>query len=204
MHIRLRSVSMVILVLVFCLLWSGCAFRTQERKITTAQIKQSPERTRMTNFMSAPFRPGSPTEQAHAQISRAALMDEAQIVKFDGKEVCLAIIQRTHVSIDVPLTMWSASINGEEAYIAEGPITVEDHSIASERVVLAADAILPEAFGSLRLTEPSTDIYRVFKREGTVCAPAPGRGMGKVELELKLPQDDARGNWGEKYIWNVQ
>ena len=194
---------LTVLLVMTSVLCSACAFRTQERRVTMSQINKSPKRTRMTNFLDAPLRPGSPTEQANSQVSRAVLMDEAQISKLTQDELCIAVIQRTHVSIDVPLGMWEAKINGQEVYIDEGPISVEDHSVTGERTVLAADAILPEAFGSFRLTEPTQEVYRVFKREGTICTPSADVGQ-RVELELLLPQDDARGNWGQKYVWNVQ
>ena len=59
MTLLLIGVSMLAVVTVE----SGCAYRTQERALTASMVEQQDKRATMTNFMSAPIRPGSPHEE---------------------------------------------------------------------------------------------------------------------------------------------
>ena len=182
---------------------SACAFQTQTRTVSAQQAASNPAATRMTNFMDAPLRPGSPSEDTPSGIARSTVIDEARIAMLTSDEVCFDVVLRTYVDLDVPLSQWNAKLNArEEIYFTEGPITVVDYPFDGERVVFAADAVLPEAFGSLRLTEPTDEVFRVYERSGALCARNPG--TSEITLTLTNPQDDRRGDWGESFTWTLR
>ena len=198
----MRTTSRLILAAALLSLTSACAFQTQTRAVNMNAVAADPAASRMTNFMDAPQRMGSPTEQTPGSISRSAIIDEAVISRLTSSVICFDVVLRTHVSLDVPLTQWDVTLNErQELYFEEGPITVVDYPFNGERVVFAADAVLPEAFGSLRLTEPTKEVYRVYERSGTVCGNRPA--TRKVTLTLRNPQNDLRGDWGETYTWTL-
>lgn len=182
---------------------SACGFQTQTRTVSMQQATSNPNATRMTNFMDAPNRFGSPSEDTPGGIARAAVIDEARISELSGDRVCFDVVVRTHVDLDVPLSQWKVKLNpNQDLYFQEGPITVADYPFDGERVVFAADAVLPEAFGSLRLTEPTNEVFRVYERSGSVCGANPGTAT--LTLTLTNPQDDLRGDWGETYTWTLR
>ena len=167
------------------------------------QATSNPQATRMTNFMDAPNRFGSPSETTPGGISRSAVIDEVRISELGDQRICFDVVLRTHVSLDVPLSQWDVKLSpNQELYFEEGPITVVDYPFNGERVVFAADAVLPEAFGSMRLTEPTNEVFRVYERSGSLCGVNPG--TAKVSLTLVNPQDDLRGDWGQTYTWTLR
>ena len=107
---------------------------------------------------------------------------------------------RTHVDLDIPLSNWNLKLGGQTVHASDERLTVRDHSFRGERDVLVANAVTPDAFASLHVTQPTDEVYRVFERAGRVCAPASGN---KVVLELERPMDDHRGSWGERFAWQL-
>ena len=179
----------------------GCGYRSKTRVVSAADLAD-PARTRMTNYMSAPLRPGSPSEETPSAVSRSVLLDEVRIAKLSNQEACFDVLVRTHVSLDSPLSEWNAKVNEREAYFGEERINVRDYSYSSERDVLVAEGVTATAFASLRLTEPTENIYRVVERLGQTCVPV--TNTSKIVLELELPQDDLRGSWGEIFEWKIR
>jgi hypothetical protein len=152
--------------------------------------------------MSAPIRPGSPSERTPASVPRSAIMDEARITRFSPNGVCVAVRMRTDVDVDVPLTEYDVEINGVRASVDREEVSYAEYDYTGERTKVAADFVSNHAAGSFRMTEREARKFRVVERRGEVCG-APPRD-GKVVLQLVIPQDDHRGNWGEKFIWTVE
>jgi hypothetical protein len=180
---------------------AGCGYRTKLRVVSAADL-DDPTHTQVTNYLSAPLRPGSPSEQAPGPITRAALTDEAWIEKLDTNTVCFGILVRTASELDMPLSDWKIEVNGEEAWTDGEKVAVRDWSYTGERQVLVADAVVANAFGALTLVEPAEKTLRVYERTAHVCAPKPEGS--KLLLELVLPMDDNRGSWGETFAWQLK
>jgi hypothetical protein len=185
------------------LLLVACGYRSKEQSITAADLK-IPERTRITNYMSASIRPGSPSEQPPGAISRAALLDEARIAKLSNDEICFDLVIRTHVSLDTALSEMRILVDEKPVRIGDEEVAVRDHVFSGERDVLVAEHVSRHAYGSLRLTEPVENIFRVIERRGQVCRTIGKQPSGELALEVIIVQDDNRGNWGEKFVWNIE
>ena len=194
-----RSASFVLVLSTLAAL-SACAYRSRGRVISPADV--GGERARITNYLSAPVRSGQPTEETPAGVPRAAVVDEAALVKLDRGEVCVAVVLRTHVDLDLPLSEWNFRLAGQTAYPEDERVTVRDLSYTGERDVVAADAVAPNLLASLRITEPTEYVYRVFERSARLCAPTPA--SAEVGLEVERPMDDRRGSWGAAFSWMIR
>jgi hypothetical protein len=181
----------------------GCGYRTRSQAIARADLA-TPERTRVTNYMSAPLRPGSPTEETPESVSRSVLLDEARIARLADDEVCFDVVVRTESGLDTALSEMRVLIGGKQARVGEETITVRDHAWSGERDVLVANAVTASALASLRLTEPAERLFRVFERSGRVCRARPTRDVKRLELEIVIVKDDDRGNWGETFVWVIE
>jgi len=191
-------------ILLACVTMAACGYRSREQALTAADLKV-PERTKITNYMSAPIRPGSPSESAPGQVTRASLLDEARIAKIGDDEICFDVVVRTAVSMDTALSEMRLLVNDKAARIAEDEkVSVHDHTFSGERDVLVANAVTKDAFAALRLTEPVENIFRVIERRGRVCRTGPYEKAKEIALEVIIVMDDNRGNWGEKFVWRVE
>lgn len=180
---------------------AGCSYRAKSRVVLASQI-HDPAHTKLVNYLSAPVRPGQPSEQTPGPITRAAVADEAWIEKLDATTVCFRVVLRTASTLDSPLGDWRIEINGEEAWADPETISVRDYSFEGAREVLVADAVGANAFASLRLSQPQEQTFRVIERSARICAPKPA--SSELTLELVLPMDDRRGNWGETFAWQLR
>lgn len=185
------------------LLFTACGYRSREQVVTAADLR-APERTRITNYMSAPLRFGSPSEQAPAAVSRAVLADEARIARVEGDQVCFDVVLRSAVDLDTPLSEMRLLVDEQAARVGDEVVTVRDYPYSGERDVLVAEHVSGNAFGSLRLTEPVQNVFRVIERRAQVCRTRAAPGPGELALEMIVVQDDNRGNWGEKFVWMVE
>jgi hypothetical protein len=194
--------SRLLAVLVLPLL--ACGYRSREQVLTAADLAV-PERTRLTNYMSAPIRPGSPTEHPPvASITRAALLDEAHIAKTSEGEVCFDIVVRTGTEKDTAISDMRILVDGKAARIGAEEVAVHDHEFSGERDVLVAEHVNRNAFSSLRLTQPVEKVFRVIERRARVCRTMAAPRRGELSLEVILVEDDNRGNWGEKFVWRIE
>lgn len=187
------------------LVWilGACGYRSKEQVLTASDLRV-PERTRITNYMSAPIRPGSPSEQPPvSSISRAVLLDEARIAKIGDGEVCFDVIVRTAAAKDTALSEMRIVVDDQPARVGDETVTVHDHSFSGERDVLVADHVSRHAMSSLRLTAPVEKVFRVLERRGLVCRTMPPPA-GELALEMIIVEDDNRGNWGEKFVWRIE
>jgi len=187
----MKRLALVVLVV-------GCSYRERSRTIHPGELG-SPAAT-ITNYLSAPVRAGSPTEDTPGGVSREAIVDEARLEAATPGQVCVSLVERTHVDLDMPLSDWNFKLGGVEVHPSDELVTVRDHSYRGERDVVVADAVTPTALASLRVTQPTDEIFRVFERSGRACAPASGN---KIVLEVERPMDDHRGSWGEKFVWTI-
>jgi hypothetical protein len=176
----------------------GCSYRERSRTIHPTELG-SPAAV-ITNYLSAPVRAGQPTEDTPGGVSRAAIVDEARLDLVSPGQACVSFVERTHVDLDMPLSDWNFKLGGAEIHPADERVTVRDHSYRGERDVVVADAVTPTALASLRVTEPTDEVYRVFERTGHACGPVTGN---QIVLEVERPMDDHRGSWGEKFVWNL-
>ena len=177
----------------------GCGYRERSEIVHANEIGSA--RARITNYLSAPVRGGSPTENTPAGISREAIVDEARLDILTPGQTCISFVLRTHVDLDMPLTDWNFKLAEKRVDPVNELVTVRDHSFRGERDVVVADAVTATSFASLRVTEPTTEVFRVFERAGHTCGPTAG---GKIVFEVERPMDDHRGSWGESFVWNIQ
>ncbi|AKU98238.1 hypothetical protein AKJ09_04902 [Labilithrix luteola] len=178
---------------------SGCGFRTQDRTISAADVSE--DRTKLTNFMSSPARPGQPTEKTPSAISREALVDEARIVRYGTDGVCVALHTRTHTSLDVPMSQYRIELNGQRVNIDREEMGVSDWQYTGEREKAVVEFVSKDAAGSFRSTETEQKTFRVIERRTQFCG-VPAK-QGKITLEVSIPQDDGRGPWGANFVWTM-
>ena len=176
----------------------GCSYRERSRAIHPTELG-SPAAV-ITNYLSAPIRAGSPTEDTPGGVSREAIVDEARLETVAPAEACVTLVERTHVDLDMPLSDWNLTLGGTTVHPSDERVTVRDHSYRGERDVVVADAVTPNMLASLRVTQPTDEVYRVFERSARACGPVNGK---QVVLEVERPMDDHRGSWGEKFVWTV-
>ena len=193
---------MKIHLIVLALVVSACAYRSREQVVSVADVRV-PERTRITNYMSAPIRPGSPTEQAPPEITRSALLDEARIANIWADQVCFDLVVRTHASMDTALSEMRVLVGEQPARIENEEVAVRDYAYTGERNVLVAEHVSSNDYGSLHITEPVGRVFRVIERKGRACRTMRTSG-DLLTLEVIIVEDDNRGNWGEKFVWRIQ
>jgi hypothetical protein len=184
-------------------LLGACGYRARGVSLTAADLRQ-PERTRITNFMSAPLRPGSPSEQPVAQVPRPALLDEVRVASVDQGELCFDLVVRSAVVLDTALSEMRILVAGQPARIAGETVDVRDYPYTGERDLLVAEHVTKDAFTGLRLTAPEARVFRVIERRGRACRTMAPPARGELSLELISVQDDNRGNWGEKFTWTIE
>jgi hypothetical protein len=193
---------MKIHLIVVALLFSACAYRSREQVVSVADVRV-PERTRITNYMSAPIRPGSPTEQAPPEVTRSALLDEARIANIGADQVCFDLVVRTHASMDTALSEMRVLVGEQPARVENEEVAVRDYAFTGERNVLVAEHVSSNDYGSLHITEPVGRVFRVIERKGRACRTM-RTSSDLLTLEVIIVEDDNRGNWGEKFVWRIQ
>jgi hypothetical protein len=176
----------------------GCGYRERSRAIHPTELGSMS--AVITNYLSAPRRFGSPTEDTPGGVSREAIVDEARLDVVTPGQACVTLVERTHVDLDMPLSDWNLTLGGQTVNPSDERVTVRDHSYRGERDVVVADAVTPSMLASLRVTQPTDEVYRVFERSARACGPVSGK---EIVLEVERPMDDHRGGWGEKFVWNV-
>lgn len=184
---------------ILLLLAAGCSYRQRDRVITAADVAEG--RTKLTNYLHAPLRPGQPSEQPWGQITRAAVEDEASVTKADDKTVCIHIVERTHEGLDMSLASWNFRLDGAQVNIENEKVAVSDWQWNGQHDVLVAEAVTKEAFAQIKLEATVEKVYRVYERSGDLCGP---RAASDVVLEVELPQDDHKGSWGERFVWKLR
>jgi hypothetical protein len=161
---------------------------------------KGPEQSKITNYLTEKST-GSP-ERVQGALSRAVITDEAWIRRFDQR-LCFDLIVRNNTGLDAPLTDYNFSVNGHPVYVGEEMISVHDYTVDGERDVFAAQGLTATAFASLRVTEPTTETFRVIERHAVVCAPRlPMKGR-PIMLSMVLPRPGG-GMWGAEYVWRMQ
>lgn len=183
---------------------TACGYRAREQSLTPADLRV-PERTRISNYMSAPLRPGSPSEEPPTPaISRSSILDEARISKISADEVCFDLLVRTGAEKDTAISEMRILVDGMQARASDESLEVRDYGYAGERDVLVGSFASQSAISSLRLTAPVEHVFRVMERRAQVCRTMVQPSYGELSLEVILVQDDNRGNWGEKFVWRVE
>lgn len=176
----------------------GCSYRERSRAIHPSDVGSMA--AVITNYLSAPRRFGSPTEDTPGGISREAIVDEAHLEAVTPGHACVLLVERTHVDLDMPLSDWNMTLGGATVNPSDERVTVRDRSYRGERDVVVADAVTPTMLAGLRVTQPTDEVYRVFERTARACGPVSGN---KIVLEVERPMDDHRGGWGETFVWTV-
>ncbi|MGE0545919.1 MAG: hypothetical protein AB7O24_23210 [Kofleriaceae bacterium] len=179
----------------------GCSYRERARVVRPTDV--GTVTATITNYMSAPRRFGSPSEDTPSGISREAIVDEATLMSLTPQGVCVGLTMRTAVDLDMPLSDWNFSLNGQTVYPSNELVTVRDRHYQGEQDVVVADAVTPSMLASLRITQPTNAVFRVFSRSAQLCTNAP-LGERVVHLEVERPMDDRRGGWGAQFEWTVQ
>jgi hypothetical protein len=183
-------------------LLTACAYRTRTRTLDPADLAD-PQRTTVTNFLSAPIRPGQPSESTPSEVPRAALLDEARVVRFSPAGICVGLVTRTSAVLDLPLSECNFEINERPAQVGPETIRMIHHDAVGTRQVVSAEVVTGTELARLRITSTSSGRYDVVERSATVCAPAPASRPERLTVEVVLPQDDHRGNWGEVFEWEL-
>jgi hypothetical protein len=182
----------------------GCGYRVREQAISAADLRY-PERTEIVNYMSAPIRPGSPSETPDVEaVSRSALSDSARIQFIAPDQLCFPLVVRSAVNSDTPIKELRILANGRAARVQEGAVTIRDYPYSGERDVLVAEHVAPGAYSALRVTQPVERMFRVIERSGVACVTVASSPSAEVRLEVIRVEDDNRGNWGELFVWQIE
>ena len=109
--------SLALLVLV-----GGCGYRERARVIHPSELGSAT--AVITNYLSAPRRFGSPTEDTPGGVSREAIVDEARLETVAPGEACVTVVERTHVDLDMPLSDWNLTLGGHTVNPSDERVTV--------------------------------------------------------------------------------
>lgn len=145
------------------------------------------ERTRLTGYVGDWT---GWTEDTPGQVPRTAVIDEA-FLESDGVRDCAVVTMRTFLDRDDTLDQWKALINGAQAYAEGERVSIADYTIHGRRVMVDAVYATPFAAGSVQITQPTEDIWRVVERTARFCQPS----APEFNLELsyqKRHSDPAR------------
>lgn len=177
----------------------ACTYRERTKVIAPGELGSAT--ATITNYLSAPRRAGQPTEDTPGGVSRAAVVDEARLDSVAPGSACISFVERTSVDLDMPLGDWNLTLGGRPVHASDERVTIRDHSFRGERDVVVADAVTATAVASLRVTEPTDAIFRVYERAARACGPVSG---DPIVFEVERPTDDHRGGWGERFVWSVR
>src|SRR5207248_5988371 len=89
-------------------LLASCSYRERTKTVHAGELG-SPGAT-ITNYLSAPVRAGSPTEDTPSGVSREAVVDEARLDSLSPQGACITLTARTNVDLDMPLTDWNMKL----------------------------------------------------------------------------------------------
>jgi hypothetical protein len=180
---------------------SACSVRVRDRTITAADLAE-PARTRVGAYLSAPNRPGQPTERPWGSIPRAAVEDEAFLVKLDPQTTCVRYVARTHDGLDRPMRDWKITLNGAPIAVSNETITITDWHPSGKKGVVLAEPTTQEGLANYEIPTTQPQIFRVWERTAEICGPS---AKGDVlRLDVELPTDDGKGSWGEAFRWKVR
>jgi hypothetical protein len=188
------SAKAALLGLVVALAACG-AYPVRARTIVTTDLG-NPDRAKISNYMA--FKDGI-AENTPQGISRAVVSDEAYLLPPTDR-TCVALVERTWVDRDMPLSDWNFRLNGMAVAPENEQAAAKDYSYASEQEIVSADAVLPQLVGSLRITRPTTEVYRVVERTATVCAPRVASNAISLTAEYAV---GSLGNMGQVFQWSV-
>lgn len=181
-----------------CVLVAACGYRTRERVVSAADVAAG--RTRLTNFMSSSQQPAQ--ESVPESLSRAIVVDEAEISRLDAQRICFRIVVRSDSELDLPLSEHEISINGRRVAVDGEQLNVHEHGFTGERVVVAADRVSDRSVASYRVAQPEERVFRVHERRTEVCGPRGERGLERLDVEL--PAADGISSWGQTYVWHAR
>ncbi len=200
--------------LALCML-TGCASHTvHARAIALGNADRlTPDQARMTGFLEQLEVDGVSDERSMlpSAISAGAIMDEVAPAKVDAAQTCFLVVQRTPAAIDAPLSTWTFVVNREDALVrGETVHEVTDYNYQGVREVVSAAIAIPGiAVGSLAVTQPEAQVFRVVERRAEVCGPGPAQA-GVLELAMQLGEASrdpamtpATAGWQEHYRWEV-
>lgn len=188
-------------LMILSLVTIGCGHNTAERAVSPDSIGVEGQ-TRLSGYMDAPYRPGSPSEETPDQVSRSALTNEAELVSLDDGQVCVDLLTRTSVDLDVPLGAYEITINQQPVHPTDETVSIVDYPYTGERSIFRAEGVTSDALARMELTEPEERVFRVYERNAEICGPADH--PAEVRLEVVIPQDDRRGHWGQVFRWTLR
>jgi hypothetical protein len=181
-------------VLALYLLMPACSYPKKARAVTAADLA-NPEATRIYNFMRS--------SDGHDEVRSDHLMDEATIAILDGRQACFDLTIRSEHAIDMHPSQWHVKVNGVEAQVAQ----VEDPekefwTNTVQRMETTYERTTPR--GTTTVQRPveyeTTGGYAV--RHARACAPLASR-PDHVDLEVELPQENYRTDWGQRFSWRL-
>lgn len=145
-------------------------------------------------------------EQSAGQIRHDVVRDEATLASVGPNETCIDLVVRTHSLKDEPFDQLNAvcKIDGAETATAIETelVTLTDYNYTGKVETLHVEAVTPDAFGALSVSEPQELIFRVVERQGRICCGAPANGA--VEFSMRNRAFDYGASPGKvKYQWTV-
>lgn len=177
------------------LLVGGCGVEAAQRSIMRADLTH-PERSRMTGYL-ADYTGWH--EDTPGQVPRTAVLDEAYL-ESDGQRDCAVVTMRTTLDRDDALTQWKTTLNGSQAYPEGEVVNVADYTIKGERTVVDAAYASPFAAGTITITQPTTDIWRVVERTARYCQPpAP-----TFDLRFEYSKSSAEATSKLGFTWSLR
>ncbi len=195
-----RVASMVIVVAAAGLLAACSPNHWVRRERLVWEGASGPEQSKISNYLTEK-ETGAP-ERVEGALSRSVVSDEAWIRRNDGR-LCFDVVLRNNSFLDAPLTDYNLAVNGQPVFVGEELISVHDYTVDGERDVFAAEGLTSTAFAAFRVTEPTTETFRVIERRAVVCAPrSPAKGQ-PIKLSMALPRPGG-GLWGAEYLWRTQ
>jgi hypothetical protein len=181
---------------------AACGPTVAQKVVTPADLKE-PARTKITTALSSPSREGASVEETPSTIVSHAVHDEAVIQRLSAGEACIALVERTHIMMDLPLASWKVTVDGNPVSLAGEQVSVRDYPCTGDPPREVVKGLSQEAFAKLRVGEPKEIAFRVVERRVSGCFPRNGNA-DRVRITLVLPAADRQGDWAEAFEWRIR
>jgi len=148
------------------------------------------------------------TEQTPGGVAHDAVLDEATLASLGDGVACVDLVERTGVDYDEPIAeMAPVCKTGvhQRGAVTDEKITVRDYDFVTNEVVARIRDVTPFGFQSVRLEQPTSEIFRVIERRARLCCPL--AGSSRVDVVVKNPRlrvNDVGASFGEAFSWRVQ
>jgi hypothetical protein len=116
--------------------------------------------------------------------------------------VCFTLITRNALDLDIPFEQMQITFDGVAVKMKDERVTVRDYPESGAPASTLVEDLERQDWARLPAEKPAQGMLRVFERAGSGCVKMAGL-PSELVLELRLPAEDSKGDWGEKFVWKL-